>query len=908
MLGVLGKILASNEKEIQRLTPVVKKINQLESKFQKLGDQDLTSRTAEFKLRLERGETLNDLLPEAFAAVREASKRKIGERHFDVQLIAGIVLHQGKVAEQKTGEGKTLSATTAVYLNALRGLGVHVATVNDYLARRDCGWMGPVYHALGLTAASIMHESAFIFDPEFENQEADWRLKHLRPVPKKAAYEADVTYGTNTEFGFDYLRDNMVWDTSQMLQRSHHFAIVDEADSILIDEARTPLILSAPTDAPSEKYFQFEKLVKELNPDSDYVMDEKLKTANLTEHGILKIEKKLGVPNLFEKDFATIHHIQQALRATTLFHKDKDYVVKDGQIIIVDEFTGRLLIGRRYSEGLHQAIEAKEGVVIQQESRTLATVSFQNYFRMYQKLAGMTGTAATEAEEFHKIYDLDVVIIPTNEAMIRRDHRDVVYKTARVKFQAVANLVEQLNKKGQPVLIGTTSIEKNELLARLLEHKKIPHQILNAKNHIREAEIIEDAGKSGAVTLATNIAGRGVDIVLGGPPPKDQSGRPKTDSDEWKDWEKSHEQVVKLGGLFVTGTERHESRRIDNQLRGRSGRQGDPGESRFFVSLEDDIMRLFGGDAVAKVMTALKLPEDTPIEHGMVSKAIENAQVKVESHNFDIRKHLVEYDDVVNKQREIVYGLRRKVLESSTKPEDTTLRDEILEKLQAEIKNLVLLPAAGGYTKEELTQIVREFSTVIPFDESSQQKVVDELEKLSTTEKISEFLIGLTERAYCDREEKFGPAVARQAERVVMLSVIDTLWMEHIDTLDDLREAIGLRGYGQRDPLVEYKQEAFNMFEKLMVAIDYEVTRRIFKIQVQVQPQQQASGDQRQAASEQEAQNVQETPSNPNPSNPDSPAGGLNPKKKLGRNDPCPCGSGLKYKKCGLIGASQHRG
>ena len=888
MLGILGKIIASNERELKRLTPIVEKINKLEPEFEKLKNQELASKTAELKLRLERGESLNDLLSEAFAAVREASKRTIGERHFDVQLIAGIVLHQGKIAEQKTGEGKTLSATLAVYLNALTGKGIHLATVNDYLARRDCGWMGPIYHTLGVTTAAIMHEAAFLFDPTFENEEKDWRLKHLRPITKKEAYQADITYGTNTEFGFDYLRDNMVWDLAQGVQRGHHFAIVDEADSILIDEARTPLIISAPAEVPSEKYYQFAKLVGELNPATDYVMDEKLKTANLTEHGILKIEKKLGIPNLYEKDFSIIHHIQQALRATTLFHKDKDYVVKDGEIIIVDEFTGRLLFGRRYSEGLHQAIEAKEQVQIQQESRTLATISFQNYFRLHEKLAGMTGTAATEAEEFHKIYGLDVVIIPTNKPMIRINHPDVVYKTARVKYQAVANLVESLHKKGQPILIGTTSIEKNELLGRLLEHKKIPHQTLNAKNHIKEAEIIAQAGDKGAVTLATNIAGRGVDIVLGGQPPKDETGKPKLESGEWKEWEKKHQEVVNLGGLFVIGTERHESRRIDNQLRGRTGRQGDPGEARFFVTLEDDIMRLFGGEQVAKVMTVLKLAEDTPIEHGMVSKAIENAQIKVESHNYDIRKHLVEYDDVVNKQREIVYNLRRKILESSAKPEDTTLKEEILEKLRGEIKNLVIVSQAGGFTKEELTQIVKEFSTVIPFDEPSQNQLVQELEKLATPEKITDFLTGLVEKVYRDREEKFGPAISRQAERVVMLSVIDTLWMEHIDTLDDLREAIGLRGYGQRDPLVEYKAEAFNMFEKLMASIDYEVTRRIFKIQVQMQPQAaQANQLTSEPVNQQSQSQVSQSANNP-----------VSSKKKLGRNDPCWCGSGKKFKKC----------
>jgi len=894
MLGILGKFLDSNEKELAKLEPLIKQINLLEPAIKKLSDEDLLAKTAQFKLALEGGKTLDDILPEAFACVREAARRTLGERHFDVQLMAAIVLHQGRIAEQKTGEGKTLSATAAAYLNALTGRGVHLATVNDYLARRDCGWMGPIYHALGLSCAAIMHEAAFIFDPAFESDETDWRLKHLRPISKNEAYRADITYGTNTEFGFDYLRDNMVWDLSQIVQRGHHFVIVDEADSILIDEARTPLIISAPSEETTEKYYQFARLVGELSPDTDYVIDEKLKTASLTEHGILKIEKKLGVPNLYEKDFATIHHIEQALRARALFHRDKDYVIKDGEVIIVDEFTGRLLHGRRYSEGLHQAIEAKENVAVQQESKTLATISFQNYFRLYEKLAGMTGTAATEAEEFAKIYKVEVVIIPTNKPMIRKDYSDAVYKTAKAKYHAVAKEVEELHKKGQPVLIGTTSIEKNELLSKLLSHKKIPHQILNAKNHVKEAEIIAQAGTKGAVTLATNIAGRGVDIILGGAPPKDETGKPMIGTEKWEDWEKRHKEVVELGGLHIIGTERHESRRIDNQLRGRAGRQGDPGSSRFYVSLEDDIMRLFGGDQVARIMTALKLPEDTPIENPMVSKAIENAQVKVEGHNFDIRKHLVEYDDVANHQREIIYALRKKILESAKDENDTSLKEEILEKLRNEIKNLVALEAPQGYTDEECQKIIKEFSTIIPFDENSQTQLAQEIKKQGSPEKISDFLIGLAEKLYSQREEQFGPQIARQVERLVMLSVVDTLWTEHIDTLDDLREGIGLRGYGQRDPLVEYKAEAFNLFEKLMAGIDYEITRRIFKIQVQMQPPASAeatAGRQQSVASNQTAQTSSTAPLNPN-------ASSLSPKKKLGRNDPCWCGSGKKWKKC----------
>jgi len=657
MLGIFSRLLDSNEKQIKKINPVIEKINSLEKKIEKLTDANLKAKTAEFKKRHEKGETLDDLLPEAFATVREAAKRTLGQRHFDVQLLAGIVLHQGKIAEQKTGEGKTLTASLSLYLNSLAGKGVHLATVNDYLARVGLGWMGPIYEALGIKAGCIIQQASFVYDSKFEDKtQTDWRLRHLKPVEKKDAYQADIIYGTNNEFGFDYLRDNMVWEIDDVNQKEHYFAIVDEADSILIDEARTPLIISSPAAQATDKYFQFAKLVNELSSDTDYVIDEKLKTANLTEHGIAKVEKRLGVANLYEKDFGTIHHIQQSLRARTLFSKDRDYVVKDGEIIIVDEFTGRLMPGRRWSEGLHQAIEAKEGVKVQQESQTLATISFQNYFRLYEKLAGMTGTAATEAEEFHKIYKLEVMVIPTNKPMVRKNLSDIVYKTVKAKFTAVANDVVKANEAGQPVLIGTTSIEKNEFLSALLKRKGVSHEVLNAKNHLKEAKIIANAGEKGSVTLATNIAGRGVDIILGGEPPTDKLGRPNQKGKEWETWKKAHGEVVSLGGLFVVGTERHEARRIDNQLRGRSGRQGDPGKGRFFVSLEDDIMRLFGGEQIAKIMTAFKLPEDTPIEHGMVSKAIENAQVKVETHNFDIRKHLVEYDDVANKQREIIYG------------------------------------------------------------------------------------------------------------------------------------------------------------------------------------------------------------------------------------------------------------
>ena len=959
MFGILTKFLDSNEKQVDRLKPLIDDVNAQEDTYKKLSDAKLKAKTAEFKLRHERGETLDDLLPEAFAAVREAAKRTLNLRHYDVQVLAGIVLHQGKIAEQKTGEGKTLTASLPLYLNSLNGKGVHLATVNDYLARIGLGWMGPIYSALGITAGVIMQEKAFVYDQKFEDKtQIDWRLRHLKPVDKKEAYAADITYGTNNEFGFDYLRDNMVWNLNDMNQRGHQFAIVDEADSILIDEARTPLIISAPTQGASEKYFQFAKLVDELSGDTDYVMDEKLKTANLTEHGITKVEKRLGVDNLYEKDFASIHHIQQALRARTLFSKDKDYVVKDGEIVIVDEFTGRLMPGRRWSEGLHQAIEAKEGVKTQEESQTLATISFQNYFRLYQKLGGMTGTAATEAEEFHKIYGLEVVVIPTNKEMIRHDNSDVVYKTTKAKFTAVANDVGEHNNRGQPVLIGTTSIEKNELLSSLLKRKGIKHQILNAKNHQQEAETIAQAGTRDTVTLATNIAGRGVDIILGGTPPTDKLGLPITKGKEYEKWKKAHEEVKELGGLHVIGTERHEARRIDNQLRGRAGRQGDPGSSRFYVSLEDDIMRLFGGDQIARIMTAFKLPEDTPIEHSMVGKAIENAQVKVETHNFDIRKHLVEYDDVANKQREIIYRLRREILEAAKDKEAAEkLKSEIKGKINSELENVVLAnwPEDSSPNRE---QIIKELTTIIPFDEASEKKLLGDISSLTSHDKLTGFLKNVMDQIYTSREKSLGDAVARDIEKFTTLSVIDTLWIQHLDTLDDLREGIGLRAAGQREPLVEYKQEAFSLFEKLVGSIDYEIVHRIFKVQVQQQPtieqieekgievhpeagiiQAHPGGEVRPSPGEHPRGEQRETGFDKDPmeltdeeldaeiarlereqsgqplSNPM--LGTRTPIKvsKIGRNDPCPCGAinpqtgkPYKYKKCGMIGAPYHKG
>ncbi len=920
MFKFLSKLLDSNARELKKLEFVVQDINNLEPEMQKLKDKDFPKKTQELKDRLasrrrglKSGKSLDDILPQAFALAREAIKRTVGERAFDVQLIAAIALHQGKVAEQKTGEGKTLSAVIAAYLNALEGKNVHIVTVNDYLARRDTGWYGVALNLLGLSVGCIIHEKGFLLDLDYEDKEAqDERLAHLRPVDHQEAYKADITYGTNNEFGFDYLRDNMVQDLKDCAQRGHQFAIVDEVDSILIDEARTPLIISMPDMEPTQKYYDFARLVKELSPDTDYVIDEKLKTANLTEHGITKVEKKLGVKNLYEKDFDTIKHIENGLKAKTLYLRDRDYVVKEDQVIIVDEFTGRLMHGRRWSEGLHQAVEAKENVKIQQESRTLATISFQNYFRMYQKLAGMTGTAATEAEEFKKIYNLETLVIPTNEPVIRQDNADVVYKTTRAKYTAVVDEIEKKYKKGQPVLLGTTSIEKNEMIHGLLQRRKIPHQVLNAKQHEKEAMIIAEAGKLGSVTVATNMAGRGVDIVLGGAFPEDRQNKKAM-----ADWQKEHDQVVKLGGLHVIGTERHESRRIDNQLRGRAGRQGDPGSSRFFVALDDDIMRLFGGDQVAKLMTIFKMPENIPLEHMMVSRAIKQAQVKVEGFNFDMRKHVVEYDDVMNKQREIIYGRRRKILEM--KADSLNLKEKILTNLQREVETIV---SANLDEKGEIDnqKLVTEFINLIPFDPNSQKRIKTQLEKLKTKGKIEEFLKGVVEKTYSSREKQLSSETVRRIERLVSLATIDKLWMDHLDANDDLREGIGLRGYAQRDPLVEYKKEAFDMFERLIGNIDYEVNHRIFRIQPANQPmptivpemaqtnidEQDGMGLQVKNAFQKQAEQTSQTiTSIRQPA--DKPAvKNRNPQtgKKIGRNDPCWCGakkadgSPIKYKHC----------
>jgi len=908
MFKIFSKFLDFNQKEVNRLGLRVAEVNSLSEKFSKIKKpEDFASVTADLKNRLADGSTLDDLLPEAFAVAREASYRAIGLRPFDVQIMAGIAFHEGKVSEQKTGEGKTLSAVAALYLNALTGKGAHLVTVNDYLARRDAGWNGPTFALLGLTVGVIVHEKSYLYDATyFDPAHGDDRLAHLRPCTRQEAYNADITYGTNNEFGFDYLRDNMVGEVKEMSQRGHHFAIVDEVDSILIDEARTPLIISAPDMEPTQKYYEFAKLVSRLNADTDYVIDEKHRTANLTEEGIKKVEKILGVDNLYEKDFDTIHHLENALKARALFLLDKDYIISENQVVIVDEFTGRLMPGRRWSDGIHQAVEAKENVPIQQESKTLATISFQNYFRLYEKLAGMTGTAATEAEELQKIYKLEVLVIPTNRTNVRIDNPDIVYKSTKAKYSALAKEIADCNKRGQPVLVGTTSIEKNEVLGQLLKHQGVPHQMLNAKNHEKEAQIISEAGRKGAVTIATNIAGRGVDIILGGTPPPNPKfvlGKDKlTDTQYAKElakWQKAHDEVVSLGGLHVIGTERHESRRIDNQLRGRSGRQGDPGSTRFYLALDDDIMRIFGGDQVAKLMSFLKIPENEPIEHGMVSKAIEQAQVKVEGFNFDARKNVVEYDDVMNKQREIVYGLRKRVLQSEV------TEAEALEKVSKTIHNVVAIYAPHGVIESEVLPITSALVEIVPFDDASQKAISEQFRALGTAEDINKLIDQVITDTAGQRKKQVGDKVWADIIKFAYLSSIDNLWIDHLDSIDDMRSGIGLRGYGQRDPLVEYKREAYNMFERLMTLIDSEFVKRLFRIQVN-----QPTNIKPQNSIEIRPKIEIETPVSPVSPQAVKPndfmsafvglqkGGETNQHKTLGRNDPCWCGSGKKYKKC----------
>jgi preprotein translocase subunit SecA len=790
MKKVFKRVLGDPQiKTVKRLQKRVKNINALADKYKKMSDKQLAEQTDKFKARLKKKESLDKILPDAFAVAREAADRTIGQRHFDVQLVGGMALHEGNVAEMKTGEGKTLVATAPVYLNALSGKGVHVVTVNDYLAQLHAGWMGRVYHFLGLTTAVIIADESYIFDPKFKNENHfDERMHQLKPCTRQEAYAADVTYGTNNEFGFDYLRDNMVREVDQLRQRPLHYAIVDEVDSILIDEARTPLIISAPSVTSASAYQQFAKVVRQLKKDDHYEVDEKRKAVVLTDDGVDEVEKILGLSNLYGTDnIRTIYHLEQAVRAQALFKRDKDYVVtSEGEVVIVDEFTGRLLKGRRYNEGLHQAIEAKENVEVQEESMTLATITFQNYFRLYEKLAGMTGTAQTESEEFHQIYKLDVVEIPPNKPLARIDRPDRIYRTEDGKFKAIVNEVRMLHSKGQPVLIGTVSIERNERLAAMLTKAGIPHQTLNAKNNEREASIVAKAGEQGAVTLATNIAGRGTDIMLG-------------------------EGVKELGGLFILGSERHESRRIDNQLRGRAGRQGDPGVTQFFVSTEDDLMRVFGGERISAIMDRLKVPDDVPIENRVISKSLEAAQKKVEGHNFDARKDVVQYDDVMNRHRRATYAMRREILHQAE------IQKRIKIFIDDEVKTLANSPMA---TTDMYEDMLRE---VFPLDETT----LDELFE-SQADKFEKSLATAAGELYKEREEVFTPETMRKVERDVYLQVLDNLWMQHLENMEHLREGIGWISVGQRDPLVEYRRQGQHLFEEMQQTLRHDVVRALF--------------------------------------------------------------------------------
>ncbi len=840
MFGILKRFLGdNNDKEVKRLRAKVDEINGFEEGLQNLSDSSLARYTDKFRDRLAEGETLEDIMPEAFAVVREASRRILGMRHFDVQMMGGICLHEGKIAEMRTGEGKTLVATLPTYLNALTGKGVHIVTVNDYLAKRDSIEMGRLYNFLGLSVGLVRHDMDF---PE-----------------RKYAYSCDITFGTNNEFGFDYLRDNMVVDMKQMVQRELNYAIVDEVDSILVDEARTPLIISGPGTKPTETYVRMAKAVNVLQEGVDYTVDEKAKTVAPADTAIPKIEKALGIKNMYDPENMEMSHcFMAALRAKALMKRDRDYVVKDGEIIIVDEFTGRLMQGRRYSDGLHQAIEAKEGLEVQRESQTLASITFQNYFRMYNKLSGMTGTAKTEEDEFLKIYKLPVIVIPTNRPIARIDHPDVIYKTKRAKYKAVANDVEAIHQKGQPVLIGTTSITQSEELSRILSQRNIPHNVLNAKFHEQEAEIIADAGQKSAVTIATNMAGRGTDIKLG-------------------------EGVPELGGLFIVGTERHESRRIDNQLRGRAGRQGDPGESRFYLSLEDDLLRLFGSDNIAHIMDRLGMGEDDPIEHKLITRSIENAQKKVEGRNFDMRKHVLEYDDVMNQQREVIYGERRKVLLGDN------LREHILGMLGG-----IIEAQMNQYANEKLYPEEWSLENLITDAEGiyapKGRMKLDELEDMSRDE-LQDFLNQVAEESYTQREQLFGEDNMRELEKIIMLRVVDNRWMEHLDRMDMLREGIGLLAYGQRQPLVEYKIRGHEMFNQMIASIQNDIASLIFRVNIITREQQEAmerENQQRMAAAKaNHGDDFQENVKQP-----------VKNGEKIGRNDPCPCGSGKKYKNC----------
>ncbi|MHB1845027.1 MAG: preprotein translocase subunit SecA [Deltaproteobacteria bacterium] len=918
----------SNQRHLRRLQPAVAEINALEPKMKALTDDAFPRRTAELRAEVEKGRPLDQVLPEAFALCREAGRRVLGMRHFDVQLLGGMVLHQGRIAEMKTGEGKTLVATLPSYLNALAGRGVHVVTVNDYLAKRDAEWMGRIHRFLGLEVGVVVHG--------------------LNDRERQAAYRSDITYGQNNEYGFDYLRDNMKFRLQDYVQRELNFAIVDEVDSILIDEARTPLIISGPAEESNDKYYKINQVIPALVLDQDHTIDEEHRSVMLTDDGVEKVERKLGIQNLYDPDeIETLHHVEQALRAHTLYKRDRDYVVKDGEVVIVDEFTGRLMPGRRWSDGLHQAIEAKEGVKIENENQTLATISFQNYFRMYSKLSGMTGTADTEAGEFHDIYKLDVTVVPTNKPMVRTDLEDVVYKTEREKFKAVAEGIAELHEKGQPVLVGTVSIAKSEVVANILKKRGVPHNVLNAKQHEKEAHIVAQAGRKGAVTISTNMAGRGTDIVLGGnpevlargevgPPPALEAGEdgappdPAAHEQALKDYERRYDEalarhrvscqaereaVVAAGGLFILGTERHESRRIDNQLRGRAGRQGDPGMSRFYLSLEDDLMRIFGSDRIAGLMETLGMEEDEPIEHRWLTRSIEGAQKKVEGHNFDMRKNLLEYDDVMNQQRKTIYSLRREVLAAGSaeplieyieKDERTRVKERIVrqitwdeqrEKVLSMVEDVILddiLPTCCPPGKGPDHWDVERLQAMVKEQFGIEFALGDKLP--GDEQELAEQIFNVAEKTYQAKEEQFGWDAFRRLEQYVNLNIIDTLWKDHLLAMDHLRQGIGLRGYGQKDPKVEYKKEGYEMFQLMTGRIRGAVVGNLLR--VQPRPTESPEQLERQLEARRHQQRMQETHGTQEEAASAKPQTVQRQTPKVGRNDPCPCGSGKKYKKC----------
>lgn len=892
--SLVRKVIGSkNDRELKRLWAVVAKINALEPQMQQLSDGDLQAKTEEFKQRYQRGETLDALLPEAFAVCREGGRRILGMRHFDVQLIGGMVLHSGKISEMKTGEGKTLVATLPTYLNAISGLGVHVVTVNDYLARRDSEWMGKLYRFLGLSVGVIVHG--------------------LTDEQRRDEYAADITYGTNNEFGFDYLRDNMKFSLDDYVQRGFNFAVVDEVDSILIDEARTPLIISGPTEESTDKYYIIDRIIPKLEKGAvqeveantlsgkkkvysgDFTVDEKARSASLTEQGVLKVEKLLAIDNLYDpRHIETLHHVNQALRAHALYRRDVEYVVKDGEVLIVDEFTGRLMPGRRWSDGLHQAVEAKEGVKIESENQTLATITFQNFFRMYSKLSGMTGTADTEAEEFHKIYKLDVVVIPTNRPLLRPDYPDVIYKTEREKFTAVIEDIKEHYESGQPSLVGTISIEKSEVLSELLRKQGVPHFVLNAKQHEREAEIVAQAGRKHAVTIATNMAGRGTDILLGGNPnglikqwqiehPEATEEQVAQQLEQFKEiCAREHDEVVALGGLHIIGTERHESRRIDNQLRGRSGRQGDPGSSRFYLSLQDDLLRIFGSERVAKIMDILKIQEGEAITHVMINKSIENAQKKVEAHNFEIRKHLIDYDDVMNKQREVIYTQRREILAGSD------IRESFLEMMDETIEDII---KAYAYEADApLDWDWESLSEVIYRCFSLQMELTREMIARLNADGLRTLLKEQVTALFDEKLEEYGEELIDHLIKVVMLQAIDIHWKDHLLNIDHLKEGIGLRGYGQKDPKQEYKKEAFHLFMDMIIRIREETVEKVFWVQIESEEDIEELEVEQVERGRKMFQSITD--------NDVRDAEPARASKQAGRNEPCPCGSGKKYKKC----------